>query len=817
MGGTNAWVTCALSLGIVVGLGAGCGDNIDGGGPPRASALALTTAEDTAVTGTLDASDPDGDPLRLRPGAPAHGAVVVDGLRLTYTPAANFSGSDAFDVEVSDGELSTTVTVTVAVGAANDPPVGAADAFATPEDTALVTPQDALTANDTDIDGDALAVTAVGGATNGSVSLAAGVVTFVPTTDYAGPASYVYTLSDGSAEVEVEVAIDVGGENDAPVAVADAASTNEDTAVEIPAADLLANDSDPDGQTLAITAVGGATNGTVALAAGVVTFTPAANFNGAATFSYTITDGAATAQATVAVAVAAVDDPPVAVDDVATTPRDTPLVIAAATLLANDSDIDGPALVITAVQAPSHGTVVLAGTQITFTPEAGYAGPATFDYVVGSGAASDVGRVAIDVVATAGCGNGVIETGETCDDGDLAPEDGCDDACQVEVGWQCSGAPSTCITICGDGIAAGAEQCDDGTSTELDGCTSQCVIATLCDVVAAPGGDRFAVDPATGHCYVAFDAAPTTYAAAQTACTDVLGHLATVTSAAEDAVVTSVIGLGETPWLGATDDANDTDAVFAWVTGEPFSYTRFAPGEPDDDGECLYAVAGGVWADTACAGPAASGRICEIAPRTCGDGVVQPAFGETCDDGNDIPGDGCSASCVAEQVAVFSCTGAAGNEPSLPADALVPGVASLPQLSRGAGVRATTAANQFAGDMWALTPALDPTDYFSVAIAPAAGFALDLAALELDERRSNTGIRTWSVRSSLDGFAADLATVNVPDTDATRTNQRIVLPAAFRGLTTAVELRIYGYAAEATGGTWRVDNVELLGVTVAVP
>jgi hypothetical protein len=69
------------------------------------------------------------------------------------------------------------------------------------------------------------------------------------------------------------------------------------------------------------------------------------------------------------------------------------------------------------------------------------------------------------------------------------------------------------------------------------------------------------------------------------------------------------------------------------------------------------------------------------------------------------------------------------------------------------------------------------------------------------------------VRSSVDNFATDLGVVQVPDVDATRTNHRIVLPAAFAGVTAPVELRFYGYGAEAASGSWRIDNVELVGFT----
>jgi hypothetical protein len=75
-----------------------------------------------------------------------------------------------------------------------------------------------------------------------------------------------------------------------------------------------------------------------------------------------------------------------------------------------------------------------------------------------------------------------------------------------------------------------------------------------------------------------------------------------------------------------------------------------------------------------------------------------------------------------------------------------------------------------------------------------------------------TGIRIWSLRSSLDGFTTDLAMFLVPD-DANARTHVIPLGPAFGSFTAPVELRIYGYGAEASTGTWRLDNVKLNGFT----
>jgi hypothetical protein len=195
------------------------------------------------------------------------------------------------------------------------------------------------------------------------------------------------------------VTVDVTAAADAPVAVDDDQTTAEDTALTIPAATLLANDSDADGDALTITAVSNAGGGTVALDAGTITFTPGGNFNGAASFEYTLSDGnGGTDTGKVAVTVTPVNDPPVAMDDNKTTLQDTALTIDPATLLANDTDADDDTLSVTAVGNPVQGTVTLAGGMIAFTPSAGFMGNASFEYTVDDGkGGTDTGLVAVTV------------------------------------------------------------------------------------------------------------------------------------------------------------------------------------------------------------------------------------------------------------------------------------------------------------------------------------------------------------------------------------------------------------------------------------
>src|SRR5207248_2958574 len=171
--------------------------------------------------------------------------------------------------------------------------------------------------------------------------------------------------------------------NNAPVAANDSYSVDEDGTLTVPATGVLSNDSDADGNSLTVASprpISGPSHGTLTLNAnGSFTYTPAANYNGPDSFTYQATDGAANSTpATVSITVNPVDDPPVAVNDSATTNEDTAVTIA---VLNNDSDVDGDPLTSAKVTDPAHGTVTHnANGTFTYTPAANYNGGDSFTY-----------------------------------------------------------------------------------------------------------------------------------------------------------------------------------------------------------------------------------------------------------------------------------------------------------------------------------------------------------------------------------------------------------------------------------------------------
>jgi len=336
-------------------------------------------------------SDIDNDTLTILSVQDAtHGTVqLVDG-KPVFTPAAEFNGEATFTYTISDGNGGTsTAMVTLRVDPANDAPVAVADSFTLNEDASLTIEPADLLGNDGDIDGDTLSILSVQDATHGTVSLdQSGNVVFTPDANYNGPAQFTYTISDGNGGTSTAVVnLTLNPQNDAPVAVADSFTLNEDAALTIEPTDLLGNDSDLDNDTLTILSVQDATHGTVQLVDGKPVFTPAADFNGEATFTYTISDGnGGTSTAVVTLRVDPANDAPVAVADSFTLNEDAALTIEPAGLLGNDSDLDNDALTILSVQDATHGTVSLdQDGNVVFTPDANYNGPAQFTYTISDG------------------------------------------------------------------------------------------------------------------------------------------------------------------------------------------------------------------------------------------------------------------------------------------------------------------------------------------------------------------------------------------------------------------------------------------------
>ncbi|WP_143686201.1 tandem-95 repeat protein, partial [Vibrio campbellii] len=353
------------------------------------------TDEDTPVTIDVlpNDTDVDGDTLSIvNASVPAdQGTVeIVDG-KLVFTPAENFNGEANISYTVSDGELEDSAEVSVTVNPLNDAPVANDDSAATDEDTPVTIN---VLPNDTDVDGDTLTiVNASVPADQGTVEIVDGKLVFTPADNFNGEATISYTVSDGALEDSAEVSVTVNPINDAPVANDDSAVTDEDTPVTI---NVLPNDTDVDGDTLSIVnASVPAEQGMVEIVDGKLIFTPAENFNGEATISYTVSDGELEDSAEASVTVNPINDAPVANDDSAVTDEDTPVTI---DVLTNDTDVDGDTLTIVNASVPAdQGAVEIVDGKLVFTPAENFNGEATISYTVSDGELEDEAQVSVTV------------------------------------------------------------------------------------------------------------------------------------------------------------------------------------------------------------------------------------------------------------------------------------------------------------------------------------------------------------------------------------------------------------------------------------
>jgi hypothetical protein len=130
---------------------------------------------------------------------------------------------------------------------------------------------------------------------------------------------------------------------------------------------------------------------------------------------------------------------------------------------------------------------------------------------------------------------------------------------------------------------------------------------------------------------------------------------------------------------------------------------------------------------------------------------------------------------------------------------------------RGFGLEAIAIADSIASRAWTSGEVEKDLDYFEFAVTPTGGATLDLDQIAFGERRNATGIRAFVLRSSLDGFLANLAApTEVPDDGEVR-GHVLALGASFDAISTPVTFRLYGYFSEAFVGRWAVVNHPDLG------
>ena len=235
--------------------------------PPTATGDGYTLDEDqtlavSVIGGVLhNDSDPDNDALTaVLVSNPSHAQsfqLNADGS-FTYTPVANYNGTDSFTYKARDpsGAESSTVTVSLTINPVNDRPFGTPDTYSVDEDGTLNPPGPGVLTNDGDVDGDPIHAGLVSGPSHAAsfTLFPNGSFLYIPAANYNGPDSFRYEAEDNkiASSGPIIVSITVNPVNDAPTGTNDGYSTDEDTTLAVPAPGLLGNDHDVDGDTLAL-------------------------------------------------------------------------------------------------------------------------------------------------------------------------------------------------------------------------------------------------------------------------------------------------------------------------------------------------------------------------------------------------------------------------------------------------------------------------------------------------------------------------------------------------------------------------------------
>ncbi len=325
--------------------------------------------------------------------SPANGSLALnaDGT-YTYTPNADFNGTDIFEYEVCDNGspiACDTASVTITVDAVNDTPVTADDNYTMDEDGGMLS--DNVLLNDSDIENNTLTITmppVVSPANGVLIMNANGDFDYTPNANFNGTDYFQYEVCDDGTPVECQTAIvtiTINAINDAPIAVDDNKSTPEEASA---VGNALSNDINVDGDNLQanITLVTLPTNGTASiLQGGSYFYTPDTDFIGTDTFEYEVCDDGNPVlcdTATITITVDNVNDMPIAVADTIHVFANS---MAQVNVLANDTDIENDSLYITTVPsvAPMGGTLNMwTNGDIEYTPEPDYTGTITFSYEV---------------------------------------------------------------------------------------------------------------------------------------------------------------------------------------------------------------------------------------------------------------------------------------------------------------------------------------------------------------------------------------------------------------------------------------------------
>ncbi len=572
----------------------------------------VVPAEQGLLSNDFDAQR---DPLHaVLVGAPAHGSLsLADDGSFSYIPKPGFVGIDSFWYQATDGlgdSAPTRVDLETQSGPPPIPFVADDVALYLPGSELVVTASAGPLSNDVGLP-EGRRVQLVQGPTHGLLTLQAdGAYSYTPATGFAGHDRFRYRVLAGDVEVgQGEVWLKPVVENLAPVTSDDHYSVDEDASLSVGAAGgILANDADWDGS-LALSVVTGPPQGTLEMRPdGSFSYHPKPDFAGVDRFVYRVVDAyGVAAQATATIDVRPVNDPPLAAPDFYLVGGVAALHIPVAQgVLANDVDIDSAHLSLNLIEKPQHGELALsADGSFVYTPDSTYNGADAFRYFIGDGSlesppvrvlltkelvgASPVAIGEHAVVAQHSSAVLQLLTNEYSSPGDQLqailirqPRHG-----------RASLADSGALTYVPDPDFEGLDTLfyvvrgDAGESNAAE-VTIEVLPGNIVDNAFIWSAD----EGGNGHAYWTMgrwhiDWNESKRTAEEAVFHGSSGHLATITSAAEEQWIEHTFTFSANRWIGGYQDPTlpqyrEPDGGWAWVTGEPWSYTNWALGEPND-------------------------------------------------------------------------------------------------------------------------------------------------------------------------------------------------------------------------------------------
>jgi VCBS repeat-containing protein len=247
------------------------------------------TSDIDVLANDTDADDPFQPQVLTLTGitSPTSGTASIVANQIRYTPNALYLGSDTIEyvIQDQDGNISNTGTVSITVSTTNQPPTTQSGSYTLDEDTSIT---QTLSGSDPDMTDVTFVLDT--DVTRGTLTLSStGIFTYVPDADYHGTDSFTFHVTDGIFDSAIEtVTFTIVSVNDAPVAVDDSFTVNEDTFIDITP---MQNDSDVDvGDTFSLNSVSTPLHGSAVITGSLIRYTPVADYCGEDTFEYTIID-----------------------------------------------------------------------------------------------------------------------------------------------------------------------------------------------------------------------------------------------------------------------------------------------------------------------------------------------------------------------------------------------------------------------------------------------------------------------------------------------------------------------------------------------